>query len=124
MISHVKKTGRYVIDRSSWDCVWEQIVELNKGPKTFEDRDIADDPNFSVFMLTEMKGEVQRLVKKYSNRHWLPNPQANRLVELLSEHLPMLQTEIDDIASGRRTLTAKDILGPGERKLRFGEAVE
>lgn len=99
-------------------------MELNKGPKTFEDRDIADDPNFSVFMLTEMKGQVQRLIKKYSNRHWLPNPQANRLVELLSEHLPMLQTEIDDIASGRRTLTAKDILGPGERKLRSGEAVE
>lgn len=115
LISHVKKTGRYVINRSSWPCIWEQIVEQNKGPKTYADRDISEDPNFSVFMLNEMKGEVERLVKKYNNRHWLPNPHANRLVELLSEHLPMLQTEIDDLNSGVRTLTARDILGPGER---------
>jgi hypothetical protein len=115
-----KMTGKYVIDKSNWSCMWDQIVNKNKGPVTFEDRNIEDDPNFSAFMLEEMASELQRLVDKYSDVPWIPNPQAQRIVELLSEHIPMLRTEIDNIKSGRRTLSVKDIYGPGEREALFG----
>jgi hypothetical protein len=40
---------------------------------------------------------------------------------LLSEHLDLLQTEIDDIIAGRRNLSVKDIYGPGERKALMGK---
>lgn len=88
---------------------------------TFDDRDIASDPNFSQFMLEVMMDEVQRLVDKYSNGPWTYETNAIRLVSLLSEHLDLLQTEIDDIIAGRRKLSVKDIYGPGERKALMGK---
>lgn len=72
-------------------------------------------------MLQEMKTELQRLVDKYSGELWINDVNANRLVSLLTEHIPVLQAEIDDIASGRRLLSVKDIYGPGERQVRFGK---
>ena len=116
-----KKTGRYVINEDAWGCIWSKLISENAGPVTFKDRQIADDPNFSQFMLEEMIGEIQRMITKYSTVHWDHNPTATRLVELLDEQLVKLQAEVDDLTSGRRTLTQKDIFGPGEREARFGE---
>lgn len=74
-------------------------------------------------MLEEMVGELTRLVNKYSADPWTDDANANRLVNLLSEHLPLLQTELDDLATGRRTLTEKDIFAPGEREAVLGKTV-
>lgn len=119
-----QKTARYVINKDTWTCLWDKVIVKNQGPMTFDDRDIANDPNFSEFMLQEMKSEIQRLVDKYSGDLWIDDVNANRLVSLLSEHIPLLQTEIDDLASGRRILSTKDIFGPGERKARFGKTIK
>lgn len=118
-----EKTAQYVIDETAWQCIWTEVIYENKGPMTFDDRDISSDPNFSQFMLVEMLGEVRRLVDKYSAAPWTNDINANRLVLLLSEHIPLLQTEIDGLASGSRTLSVKDILGPGEREALFGNTV-
>lgn len=91
---------------------------------TFDDRDISQDPNFSQAMIEAMIEEVTRLVNKYSADPWTDDINANRVVLLLSEHLPLLQTELDDIISGRRTLTQKDIFMPGERQAIFGKVQE
>jgi hypothetical protein len=88
---------------------------------TFDDRDISNDPNFSSAMLVLMKSQVQRLITKYSSSRWASNTNAKRIVSLLKEHLPLLQAEIDDLASGRRQLSVKDIFAPGERQARFGK---
>jgi hypothetical protein len=85
------------------------------------DCDISFDSNFSQFMLVEMLGEVRRLVDKYSADPWTDDTNANCLVLLLSEHIPLLQTEIDDLIGGRRTLSTKDIFGPGERDALMGK---
>ena len=116
-----EKTAKWVIDKETWPCIWNEVIYENKGPMTFDDREIASDPNFSSFMLEEMLGEVQRLVDKYSADPWTDDSNANRLVVLLSEHIPLLQTEIDDLASGRRVLSQKDIFGPGERHAIMGK---
>jgi hypothetical protein len=115
------KIAKFVIDKKTWPCIWNEVIQENKGPMTFDDRDIASDPNFSQFMLEVMMGEVQRLVDKYSTGPWTYETNANRLVSLLSEHLDLLQTEIDDIIAGRRNLSVKDIYGPGERKALMGK---
>jgi hypothetical protein len=109
-----EKTAQYIIDKETWTCIWTEVIYENKGPMTIDDRDISSDPNFSEFMLQEMLGEVCRLVDKYSADSWTDDINANRLVLLLSEHIPLLQTEIDSLVSGSRTLSVKDILGPGE----------
>ena len=116
-----KKIAQYVINEEAWDCIWTKLISENAGPVTFKDRQIADDPNFSQFMLEEMIGEVQRMINKYSTVHWEHNPTADRLLELLGDQLVQLQDEVDDLTSGRRTLTEKDIFGPGEREARFGQ---
>jgi hypothetical protein len=61
------------------------------------------------------------LVDKYSADPWTDDINANRLVMLLSEHLPLLQTELEDLTSGRRTLSQKDIFAPGEREALLGK---
>lgn len=116
-----EKTANFIIDRETWPCIWNEVIYENKGPMTFDDRDISSDPNFSQFMLEEMLGEVRRLADKYGADPWTDDANANRLVLILSEHIVLLQTEIDDIASGRRTLSTKDIFGPGERDALMGK---
>ena len=106
----------YVIDRECWNCIWEEIMDRNKGPKTFKDRKEQDDPNFSAFMLEEMIFELDRMVTKYSTTEWAADENAIRLVSLLSEHLVMLESELDIVNSGRRTLTTRDVFGPHEQR--------
>ncbi|KAL3779270.1 hypothetical protein ACHAWO_009908 [Cyclotella atomus] len=101
------------------EIIGDLAVHLDRGHRKqgtndFDDRDISSDPNFSEFMLQEMLGEVCRLVDKYSADLWTDDINANRLVLLLSEHIPLLQTKIDSLLSGSCTLSVKDILGPGE----------
>eukprot|EP00804_Cyclotella_cryptica_P003653 CCRYP_002216-RA/>CCRYP_002216-RA protein AED:0.42 eAED:0.42 QI:0/-1/0/1/-1/1/1/0/114 len=113
--------AKWVIGRDTWPCIWDKVIDKNEGPMTFDDRKISEDPNFSAFMLEEMKGEVTRLATKYSADPWTNDSNANRL---LSEHLVSLQTEIDEVVSGRRTLGKKDIFGPKERALILGQLQE
>jgi hypothetical protein len=76
-------------------------------------------------MLQEMKGEVQRLVDKYDADPWTKDKNAKRLVRLLlSSHISLLQREINQIRSGKSTLTPKDIFGLGERQALFGKIVQ
>jgi hypothetical protein len=121
VISSNQKTARYVINKNTWTCLWDKIIVKNEGPMTFDDRDISNDPNFSPAMLDLMKTQVQRLITKYSSSRWSDDTNAKRIVTLLTEHLPILQAEIDELASGRRQLSVKDIYAPGERKARFGK---
>lgn len=37
-------TKDYVIDREAWPCIWEELIIRNKGPATFKDRQIEEDP--------------------------------------------------------------------------------
>ena len=106
----------YVIDREAWPCIWEELIIRNKGPATFKDRQIEEDPNFSSFMLDEMIYEIDRMVTKYSGSEWADDNNAQRLVTLLSEHLAALQDELDEVNSGKRTLTTRDIYGPHEKR--------
>jgi len=115
-----QKMAKWVISNETWSCIWDKVIAKNEGPMTFDDRNMAEDPNFSAFMLEEMKGEVTRLVDKYSAAPWTTDANANRLVSLLSEHLALLTTEIADVVSGRRVLSKKDIFGPKERRAILG----
>ncbi|KAL3774835.1 hypothetical protein HJC23_005414 [Cyclotella cryptica] len=115
-----EKMAKWVIRKDTWGCIWDKVIDKNEGPMTFDDRNIAEDPNFSSFMLEEMLGEVTRLVTKYSADPWTNDANAKRLVSLLSEHQVLLTTEIADVASGRRVLSKKDIFGPKERKAILG----
>lgn len=115
-----ERMAKWVIGRDIWPCIWDKIIDRNEGPMTFDDRNIAEDPNFSAFMLEEMKGEVTRLVTKYSADPWTDDSNANRLVTLLSEHLVSLQRELVEVVSGRRTLSKRDIFGPKERNTIWG----
>eukprot|EP00804_Cyclotella_cryptica_P012111 CCRYP_009833-RA/>CCRYP_009833-RA protein AED:0.10 eAED:0.03 QI:0/0/0/1/1/1/5/0/466 len=115
-----EKMAKWVISKDTWSCIWDKVIDKNEGPMTFDDRNIAEDPNFSVFMLGEMQGEVTRLVTKYKADPWTNDANAQRLVSLLSEHQALLATEIADVVSGRRILSKKDIFGPKERKAILG----
>ncbi|KAL7486080.1 hypothetical protein ACHAW6_011678 [Cyclotella cf. meneghiniana] len=106
----------YTIDSEAWPCIWDKIIDKNEGPKTFDDRKITEDPNFSAFMLEEMIFELNRMVSKYSSTEWQSNTNAQRLVGIFTEHLPLLKTELDEVVAGIRTLTVRDFLGPNERK--------
>jgi hypothetical protein len=119
-----EKISKWVINQEAWNCIWDKVIDKNEGPMTFDDRDISNDPNFSAAMIEAMQEEVRRLVTKYSADPWTDDANANRLVFLLSEHLPLLQTELDELLAGRRTLTRKDIFMPGERKALFGQTSE
>ena len=91
---------------------------------TFDDRDTSQDPNFSEAMIEAMVEEVTRLVDKYSADPWTDDINANRIVLLLSEHLPLLRTELEELQTGVRTLTEKDIMMPYERRALMGQVVE
>ncbi|KAL7518232.1 hypothetical protein ACHAWX_003078 [Stephanocyclus meneghinianus] len=115
-----EKMAKWVISNETWSCIWDKVIANNEGPMTFDDRNLAEDPNFSAFMLEEMEGEVTRLVDKYKAAPWTSDANAQRLVSLLSEHLALLTAEIADVVSGRRVLSKKDIFGPRERKAILG----
>jgi hypothetical protein len=61
-------------EKTAKPCIWNEVIYENKGPMTFEDRDISSGPNFSQFMLEEMLGEVRRLVDKYIRGLTMPMP--------------------------------------------------
>jgi hypothetical protein len=56
------------------------------------------------------------MITKYSSTEWAGNDNADRLVSLFSEHVVLLQTELEDVLAGRRTLGTRDIFGPRETR--------
>lgn len=118
------KTGDHVIAQQAWPCIWEELVEHRKGPKTIYDRPgkeygyVDTEYNFSVEMLTEMLNELNRLITKYNGDDWNDKPTANVLVELLMEHAFYLQMEVTEVKAGRRKLQSDGFLGPETREAR------
>ncbi|KAL3802623.1 hypothetical protein HJC23_011947 [Cyclotella cryptica] len=105
-----------LIDEATWPCIWKKIIHENRGPMTFDDRKLSEDPNFSAFMLEEMIGELNRLITKYSSYPWTStNYKAIRLVSLFTEHVALLETELEEVKSGARALSVTDYLGPKDR---------
>ena len=66
-------------------------------------------------MLETMIQELDYLITKYSGPDWNIKSTAIRLVELLSEHKTLVETELAEVVTGRRKLTDKDFLGPKAR---------
>lgn len=114
-----EKMAKWIVDKEAWPCLWNEVLDQQK-----QDKDILQGPKFSLFMLKEMKGELQRLVDKYSTDPWTDDSNAKRLASLLSGHLSMLQKEIIMVASGLHKLSKTDFFGPGERQSLFGETTE
>eukprot|EP00804_Cyclotella_cryptica_P016371 CCRYP_009922-RD/>CCRYP_009922-RD protein AED:0.13 eAED:0.13 QI:493/1/1/1/0.87/0.77/9/197/472 len=113
------KMSPYVIDREAWNCVWRELIVKGKGLKTVLDRPAAlQKYSFSAEMLDMMLWNLNRTITKYSTDEWNHLATASRIVELLSEHTLLIQSELDDVKAGRRQLTEKDILGPKERERR------
>ena len=65
-----------------------------------------------------MLTELNRLITKYHGPDWNNKPTANRVVELLTEHRALVQTELNEVNTGVRKLTDRDFLGPKERERR------
>jgi hypothetical protein len=122
VLTNNAKMSPYVIDSEAWDCIWKELIQNGKGLKTVVDRVDTSlteaDYNFSAEMLQEMITELDRLIAKYSSSEWNALETANRIVELITEHRGLVQTELDDLNSGRRKLSARDFLGPKERERR------
>lgn len=100
---------------------------------TFDDRSIAEDPDFIKFskclynicghviksnqkcncfsVIQEMLTEVNRLITKYSAAPWTDDTNDIRLVSLLNEYVPLLQAEISEVQCGTSTLSKSNILG-------------
>lgn len=122
------RTGDHVIASQTWPCIWEELIEHKKGPKTIYDRPgyneynrtgyVDSDHNFSIEMLNEMIKELNRLVIKYSSDAWNIKPTASVLVEVLMEHVFYLQMEMNEVNSGTRKLKDKGFLGPKTRAAR------
>lgn len=115
----------YVIEPEAWDCIWNELIVNKKGARTILDRPntnyTSDDYNFSAEMLEKMLNELDRLLTKYSSIEWSNNDNANRLVQLFTEHRAELLTELHEVNSGIRSLKYHDFLGPEEReRLRHG----
>ncbi|KAL3804621.1 hypothetical protein ACHAWO_006889 [Cyclotella atomus] len=119
------KMSPYVIGSEAWDCIWSELIIKGKGAKTVRDRPNTPyteaDYNFSAEMLEEMLVELDRLIAKYGSSDWNTPETANRLVELLTWHRGLIQTELDELTGGRRKHTANDFLGPKEREKRRRE---
>jgi hypothetical protein len=120
ILKNDSRTGQYVIASETWNCIWEEMIQNHKGLKTMYDRpgSAQGGPNFSSEMLTAMITELNRLITKYSGAGWNSKATANRVVSLLTEHRSLIQTELEEVNSGRRVLTDKDFLGPKEREAR------
>ena len=80
---------------------------------------VESDYNFSAEMLEQMIKELDRLIAKYSSDAWNTRETANRIVDLLVEHRALIQVELNEIMTGVRKLTARDFLGPKERRRRL-----
>lgn len=115
----------FLIPEDAYQCIWEELIVKKKGLKTFIDRAGIEerDYNFSEEMLSEMVVELNRLIIKYSGANWNYKPTANYLVELLQEHLSLIEVELAEVSSGQRRLTLDDFLGPKTRKAMAASAV-
>ncbi len=115
----VNNTGikDWMIEEDAWECIWTELIVNKKGLKTFIDREGLTERsyNFSAEMLQEMITELNRLVIKYNGAKWNNMQTANRLVQLLGEHLILLEEELAEVNSGVRRLTKSDFLGPKTR---------
>ncbi len=124
----LNRTGmaEHMIAEEAWDCIWRELHIHKKGGKIFLDREGVNDRayNFSLEMLNEMVTELDRLITKYSSGKWESIHQAQDLVALLTEHRVVIDSEKDDVLSGRRRLTELDFLGKNERKRRKIERIE
>ncbi|KAL3767439.1 hypothetical protein ACHAWO_012829 [Cyclotella atomus] len=109
------KMATYVIDQSTWPCLWDKIIDKHEGPQSFAINQISG-PNFSARMLESMIEEVTRVRDKYSQGSWATDDNAIRLVELVDDQLADLIIELGEVNSGARTIRATDILMPDERK--------
>jgi len=69
-------------------------------------------------MLETMIQELDYLIDKYSSPEWSSKTTANRVVELVSEHKALIQTELNEVVSGVRKLKDTDFLGPRARARR------
>mmetsp|Transcript_15720 Transcript_15720/g.36204 ORF Transcript_15720/g.36204 Transcript_15720/m.36204 type:complete len:507 (-) Transcript_15720:25-1545(-) len=113
------RMGQYVIDQSTWDCIWEELIVTGRGARTVFDRPLTEvEYNFSAEMLETMIQELDYIIDKYSSPEWNSKVTANRVVELVSEHKSLVQTELDEVNSGVRKLKDTDFLGPRERARR------
>lgn len=121
-----EKMAQWVISEDAWHCVWEELIVNRKGLKTFLDRPgfVEADYNFSAEMLEEMLHELDRLITKYGSDEWNTKATANRVVELLTWHRGLIQTELDEVNAGTRVLTDNDFLGPKERMKRKMKKLE
>lgn len=120
-----EKMAKWVISEEAWHCVWEELIVNRKGLKTFLERPHTEQEyNFSAEMLEEMIHELDRLITKYGSDEWNTKATANRVVELLTWHRGLIQTELDEVNSGTRVLTENDFLGPKERMQRKVKKLE
>lgn len=112
--------SKYLIDESTWECIWTELIINKKGLKTFIDRDGVRevDYDFSQEMLEEMVKELDRLINKYSAPEWSWRQTAKDLVELLTEHRDLINIELIEVIETFRELKESDFLGPKERKKR------
>jgi len=120
------KMGQYVIDPSTWDCIWDELIVNKRGLKTIYDRPGHEEAkyNFSAEMLEKMISELTYVIDKYSGPDWSTKATANRIVELLTEHRGLIEVELSEVNSGARRLTSRDFLGPKLRAERRRYKVE
>jgi len=120
------KMGQFVIDSSTWDCIWKELIVKGVGVKTVYDRPPREGAkyNFSAEMLEMMVSELTYVIDKYSGPDWNTKATANRIVELLVEHRGLIEVELSEVKSGARRLTSKDFLGPKMRAERRGYKIE
>lgn len=119
LLSH-DKMSQFVIEPEAWDCIWSELIVNKKGARTIQNRAntnyTEDDYNFSADLLLKMIEELDRLLTKYSSSEWSNNDNADRLVQLFTEHRAALLTELHEVNSGIRHLSEHDFLGPEERR--------
>ena len=116
-----ERTGSHVIAPEAWDCIWRELVQKKKGPKTMADRPgygMIDGYNYSAFMLGEMLSELNRLINKYGGAQWNTKPTAIRLVEILEDHRTLIEFELHQVNTGQRKLRQKDFLGEDRKTAR------
>ena len=119
------RTGieNYLIPEDAWECIWTELIVNKKGLKTFIDRPgmTEEDYIFSEEMLDAMIVELNRLITKYSEPAWNSLPVSNTLVNLLAEHLVLIEAELLDVQLGAsvRKLNKNDFLGPKTRRAMF-----
>ena len=112
----------WLIPEDAWECIWTELIVRKKGLKTFIDREGIEerDYNFSEEMLNEMVHELTRLITKYSNSPWNTDQIAVVLVDLLQEHLDLIEAELVEVQTNQRKLRPSDFLGPKTREAIFG----